>query len=94
MKRIKRREKKGKKENEIVFLKFSSHLVIKTRHLIIFKSRVFFLTAREFGNGFGSFGNGVLSQFTREQQFDCSLNFSGAQSSFFVISHQFAGFHG
>ena len=55
---------------------------------------ILFLTAGELGDGLGAFGDGVFGEFTGEQQFDCGLDLSGAECSLFVISDQFAGFHG
>ena len=49
--------------------------------------------SREFGHGFGSFGDGVFGQFTGENQFDGGLNFSGRESVLLVVSNQFGSFH-
>lgn len=44
------------------------------------------------GDSLGAFRHGVLGQFTREQQSDGSLNFSGRDGGSLVVRGQFGGF--
>ena len=42
--------------------------------------------SREFGDSFGSFRDGVFGEFSGEDKFDGSLDFSGGHGVFFVVS--------
>jgi hypothetical protein len=50
--------------------------------------------SREFGDGFGSFGDGVLGQLTGEDEFDGGLNFAGAHGVSTVVADQAGSFSG
>ena len=49
--------------------------------------------SREFGDGLGSFRDGVLGQLTGEDEFDGSLNFAGAHGVSLVVSNESGGFN-
>ena len=46
----------------------------------------------EFGDSFGSFGDGVLSEFYWEDKSDSRLNLSGGESVSLVVSNESGGF--
>ena len=47
-----------------------------------------------FGDGFGAFRDGVLGQFTGENEADGGLDFAARQGGFLVVAAQFASFGG
>ena len=48
----------------------------------------------EFGDGFGTFRDGVLGQFSWEDETDGSLDFATGEGGFLVVRAQFAGLTG
>ena len=50
--------------------------------------------SREFGDGLGAFGDGVLGQLTGEDELDGSLNFAGAHGMSLVVSDKAGSFGG
>ena len=48
----------------------------------------------EFGDGFGSFGDGVLREFSGEEEFDGGLDLLGREGSSVVVSDEFGGLDG
>jgi len=47
-----------------------------------------------FGDGFGSFGDGVSGEFSGEDELDSRLNLSGGESSSLVESDELGSFGG
>ena len=52
------------------------------------------LAAGELGDGFGSFGNGVLGQFTGKHEANSSLDLAAAEGGLLVVSGELSGFSG
>ena len=52
------------------------------------------LSRSEFGDGFGTFRDGVFGQFSWEDKTDSSLDFATGDGGFAVVGNQFAGFGG
>jgi hypothetical protein len=48
----------------------------------------------EFGNGLGSFRNGMLGEFTGQHETNSRLDFATAQRGFFVVGREFTGLTG
>ena len=50
------------------------------------------LSGSEFGDGLGTFGDGVFGQFSWKNKTDSSLDFATGKGGFLVVANQFAGF--
>ena len=50
------------------------------------------LCGGEFGDGLGTFGDGVFGQFSWKNKTDSSLDFATGKGGFLVVANQFAGF--
>ena len=60
----------------------------------VFRKTIFHLGGGEFGDGFGTFRDGVLGQFSWEDETDGSLDFATGEGGFLVVRAQFAGLTG
>ena len=61
---------------------------------ISFYKKILNLAAGELGDGFGSFGNGVLGQFTGKHEANSSLDLAAAEGGLLVVSGELSGFSG
>ena len=52
------------------------------------------LRGGELGDGLGAFGDGVLGEFTRQDQSDRGLDFAGRDRRLLVVSRELGGFRG
>ena len=60
----------------------------------VLRKTIFHLCGGEFGDGFGTFRDGVLGQFSWEDETDGSLDFATGEGGFLVVRAQFAGLTG
>ena len=78
------------KNTDCCFVFDSFHLLQETKE----KNLTLHLGGSKFGDGFGTFGDGVFGQFSWQDKADRGLDFTTGDGGFAVVGDQFTGFGG